>query len=252
MDFIDVLAKLTRGKVRAAEKINGRWVANADVKTAILTAFREGRLKDYRQEHFPGFVDKDTMPPRAFLLDDGVRMVPGGSSVRAGAYVGKNCIIMPPSFINVGAFVDSGTMVDSHVLVGSCAQIGKNVHLSAGVQIGGVLEPIGMTPVIIEDDAFIGAGAIIVEGIQVSSGAVIAPGVRLSRAIPIYDCINERVLDPGEAIPALAVVVPGSRPITNGRAWAAQQGLALDCAIIIKYRDQKTAAALELESTLRT
>ena len=247
MQFGEVLAKLERGDLRAAEKKNGVWTANAEVKIAILAAFKEGHLMEYGQ----GFIDKDTLPPRRFDLNDGVRMVPGGSSVRAGAYVGKNTIIMPPSFINVGAFVDDGSMVDSHVLVGSCAQIGKRVHLSAGVQIGGVLEPIGSTPVVIEDDAFLGAGAIIVEGRQISQGAVIAPGVKLSRATPIFDCHRERVLLPNEAIPEYAVVVPGSRPVAMHLSWATRQGLYLDCALIIKYRDQKTDAALELENVLR-
>jgi 2,3,4,5-tetrahydropyridine-2-carboxylate N-succinyltransferase len=156
---------------------------------------------------------------------------------------------MPPSYINVGAYVDEGTMVDSHVLVGSCAQIGKHVHLSAGVQIGGVLEPIGQTPVIVEDHCFIGAQAVIVEGVLVESGAVIAPGVILSQALPIYDLVQEKILPPGK-IPAGAVVVSGSRPKTNS-AWAVAQNLQLQCPVIVKYRDQKTAAAVELEQALR-
>lgn len=252
MNFSNVLQKLECGEMRAAEKINGSWVANTDVKAAILAAFREGQLKDYATHNFPGFIDKDTLPPQNFALSSGVRMVPGGSSVRAGAYIGKNTIIMPPSFINVGAFIDCGTMVDSHVLVGSCAQIGKNVHLSAGVQIGGVLEPVGLAPVVVEDDAFIGAGVILVEGIHILRGAVVAPGVKLSRSIPIFDCVHERMLAKNEPIPEYAVVVPGSRPVATHFAWATTQGLHLSCALIIKYRDDKTSAALTLESALRT
>jgi 2,3,4,5-tetrahydropyridine-2-carboxylate N-succinyltransferase len=247
MDARDILSKLERGGLRAAEKKDGVWRANAEVKAAILAVFKEEQMIDYGD----GFIDKAALAPRRFSLAAGIRIVPGGSSIRAGAYIGKGTIIMPPSFINVGAFVDEGSMVDSHVLVGSCAQIGKRVHLSAGVQIGGVLEPIGTTPVVIEDDAFIGAGAIIVEGRQISQGAVIAPGVKLSRATPVFDCIRERIVQPDEAIPERAVIVPGSRPIAGHLSWAIHQGLALDCAIIIKYRDQKTDAALELENVLR-
>ena len=158
---------------------------------------------------------------------------------------------MPPSYINIGAYVDEGTMVDSHALVGSCAQVGKRVHLSAGVQIGGVLEPIGLTPVVIEDDAFIGAGSVIVEGIQIGSRAVIAPGVSLSKGVPVYDCVNEKQLEKGAPIPPNAVVVPGSRPINSKSPWAKEQGLALNCALIVKYRDEKSDTSLELESLLR-
>jgi 2,3,4,5-tetrahydropyridine-2-carboxylate N-succinyltransferase len=156
---------------------------------------------------------------------------------------------MPPSYINVGAFVDEGTMVDSHVLVGSCAQIGKRVHLSAGVQIGGVLEPVGQTPVVIEDEAFIGADCIIVEGIRIGRRAVLAPGLVLSRGVSVYDAVNERILDRGAAIPENAVVVPGARPLTS--AWAASKGLSVHCPVIIKYRDLKSNASLVLEEALR-
>lgn len=250
MHFSEILRKLESGEERAAHKVDGVWVANSMVKTAILEAFREGRLKDYGALHYPGFVDKDTMPPRKFDSSLGIRLVPGGSSVRSGSYIAKGTIIMPPSFINVGAYIDTGTMIDSHVLVGSCAQIGKNVHLSAGVQIGGVLEPIGQAPVVIEDNCFIGAGVIMVEGVQVLSGAVIAPGVRLSRSIPVYDCVKEILLSSQAPIPKNAVVVPGSRAITSV-AWARKLGLSLGCAIIIKYRDEKTNGSLELEQLLR-
>jgi 2,3,4,5-tetrahydropyridine-2-carboxylate N-succinyltransferase len=217
----------------------------------ILEAFKAGELKEMSDNHYPGFVDKHNLPAREFTPEQKVRMVPGGSSVRTGSYVAPGVIIMPPAYINIGAFVDEGSMVDSHALVGSCAQIGKNVHLSAGVQIGGVLEPIGLAPVIIEDNAFIGAGAVIVEGIQVSRNAVIAPGVILSKSVPVYDCVNERRLEAGEAIPENAVVVPGTRPISTSLGWAREQNLQLNCALIIKYRDAKTDASLVLEDFLR-
>jgi 2,3,4,5-tetrahydropyridine-2-carboxylate N-succinyltransferase len=247
MNWQETLDLLEKGMVRSASKIDGKWVANTEVKSAILAAFKAGELAQFPN----GFVDKHNLPAREFTPADKIRMVPGGSSVRRGAYVSAGVIIMPPAYINVGAYVDSGTMVDSHALVGSCAQIGKNVHLSAGVQIGGVLEPVGQTPVVIEDNAFIGAGAVIVEGVQVSEGAVIAPGVVLSRSIPVYDCVKERVLEIGEPIPPYAVVVTGSRPVSANLKWAGEQGLTLRCAMIIKYKDAKTSAALELESCLR-
>jgi 2,3,4,5-tetrahydropyridine-2,6-dicarboxylate N-succinyltransferase len=251
MNWQETLDLLESGQVRAAIKNeNGKWEAQKEVKEAILAAFKAGELKEFSDAHYPGFVDKHNLAPRTFGPENKVRLVPGGSSVRRGSYVAEGVIIMPPAYINVGAFVDTGTMVDSHALVGSCAQIGKNVHLSAGVQIGGVLEPIGLTPVVIEDHAFIGAGAVIVEGIQVSEGAVIAPGVVLSRGIPVYDCVNDRVLEPGEPIPAYAVVVPGTRPFSKNE-WAQQNHLQLQCALIIKYKDAKTSASLELEGLLR-
>lgn len=245
MNWQETLDLLEKGLVRSAHKVDGKWVANTEVKQAILAAFKAGELHQFPN----GFVDKHNLPPREFRPEDKIRMVPGGSSVRRGSFVASGVIIMPPAYINVGAYVDSGTMVDSHALVGSCAQIGKNVHLSAGVQIGGVLEPVGQTPVVIEDNAFIGAGAVIVEGVQVSEGAVIAPGTILSRGVPVYDCVNERVLEIGEPIPPYAVVVTGSRPSSG--AWAKAQGLTMRCAMIIKYKDAKTSAALELETLLR-
>ncbi len=247
MDWLETLNALEKGTVRSAQKVDGKWVANTEVKQAILAAFKAGELKEFAG----GFVDKHNLPAREFKVEDKIRMVPGGSSVRRGAFVASGVIIMPPAYINVGAYVDSGTMVDSHALVGSCAQIGKNVHLSAGVQIGGVLEPIGQAPVVIEDNAFIGAGAVIVEGVVVGAGAVIAPGVVLSKGVPVYDCVKERILEPGEPIPAYAVVVTGSRPVSKNLKWAQDQGLTMRCAIIIKYKDEKTSAALELESVLR-
>lgn len=250
MDWKEAINQLEKGSIRAAQKVNGKWEANKEVKEAILAAFKAGELKEYGDHHYHGFVDKHNLPPRVLKPEDKIRMVPGGTSIRCGAYVSEGVILMPPAYVNIGAFVDEGTMIDSHALVGSCAQIGKNVHLSAGVQIGGVLEPIGLTPVVIEDDAFIGAGAVIVEGIQVSKGAVIAPNLALSKGIPIYDCVNECMIK-DHIIPENAVVVPGSRPISDKYTWAAKKGLSMNCALIIKYKDEKTAASLELEDILR-
>ncbi len=250
MDWETVLNKLETGELRAANKVDGKWVANTDVKKAILDSFKAGELKEFSDTGHKGFVDKHNLAARMFKPEDRVRMVPGGSSVRRGSYVSEGVIIMPPAYINVGAFVDAGSMVDSHALVGSCAQIGKNVHLSAAVQIGGVLEPIGASPVVIEDNCFIGAGTSIVEGIQVLEGAVVAPGVILSKGTPIYDAVNETVIKDG-IIPAGAVVVPGSRPVSEKLPWAKELGLSLNCAIIVKYRDSKTDESLQLEDFLR-
>ena len=246
MNWEQALIDLENGTIRSANFINGKWQANTEVKQMILEAFKAGVLKEEN-----GFVDKHNLMPQTFNVDRGVRLVPGGSSVRRGAYIARGVIILPPSYINVGAFVDSGTMVDSHVLVGSCAQIGKNVHLSTAVQIGGVLEPIGASPVVIEDNCFIGAGAIIVEGVVVKSRAVIAPGVILSKGIPVYDIVNNRLLEAGEPIPENAVVVPGNRPVKADNLWASKLGLTLQCAIIVKYRDEKSDASLILENFLR-
>lgn len=246
MSWEQVLNDLETGKVRSANCVNGQWVANVEVKQSILAAFKAGELKEMN-----GFVDKHNLMPQHFDVARGVRVVPGGTSVRRGSYVAKGVIIMPPAYINVGAYVDEGTMVDSHALVGSCAQIGKRVHLSAGVQIGGVLEPVGLAPVVIEDDVFVGAGSVIVEGIIVRRRAVIAPGVILSKAVPVYDAVQGKVLPRGSEIPENAVVVPGTRPISKDLSWAREQGLNLSCAIIIKYRDEKSDASLALEDFLR-
>ena len=241
-EFLD---QLERGTIRSANKnSDGHWQADSQVKEKILNCFRQGHL-----EERSGFVDKHNLWARNFTLDQGVRVVPGGTSIRRGSFVAKGVVIMPPSYINVGAYVDEATMVDSHVLVGSCAQIGKRVHLSAGVQIGGVLEPVGQAPVVIEDDCFIGAGSIIVEGICIRQWAVIAPGVILSKAVPIYDAVHEILLPRGCDIPERAVVIPGSRPLLGD--WARSQGLSLQCPIIIKYRDEKSNASLTLEQALR-
>jgi len=249
MNWQDVLAQLEAGTLRAAEQDeNGNWHANVAVKEGILAAFKAGENIAF-SENYQGFVDKNNLPARQFSPSDNVRLVPGGSSVRAGAHVAPGVIIMPPAYINVGAFVDSGTMVDSHALIGSCAQVGKNVHVSAAVQIGGVLEPVGASPVIIEDDAFLSAGVVVVEGIVVKKGAVLAPGVSLSKSVPVYDCVNNVMRKKGAEIPAGAIVVPGTRPVQS--EWAQEQGLNMACALIVKYRDEQSDAALELESILR-
>lgn len=247
-DWEEILEQLEAGTIRAAHPDGETWKANTTVKEAILASFGAGRNAEY-SGIYDGFVDKDNLPPRRFMADNGVRLVPGGSAVRRGAYVAPGVIIMPPAYINVGAYVDSGSMIDSHALVGSCAQVGKNVHLSAGVQLGGVLEPVGLAPVVIEDDCFIGAGAVIVEGVQVKKGAVIAPGVTLSKSIPVYDCVNEVRLEKGASIPENAVVIPGTRPMKG--KWAESEGLSMVCPLIVKYRDEKSDASLELEEVLR-
>mgnify|MGYP006099859579 FL=1 len=249
MSWQEVLSQLEKGTLRAANQDeNGQWQANIEVKQGILSAFKAGENINF-SGNYEGFVDKDNLPARQFTPEEGVRLVPGGSSVRSGAYVAPGVIIMPPAYINVGAFVDSGTMVDSHALIGSCAQVGKNVHVSAAVQIGGVLEPIGASPVIIEDNAFLSAGVVIVEGIVVKKGAVLAPGVSLSKSVPVYDCVNQVMREKGAEIPEGAVVVPGTRPVSN--RWAKELGLNMACALIVKYRDEKSDASLELERILR-
>ncbi|MCZ6916749.1 MAG: 2,3,4,5-tetrahydropyridine-2,6-dicarboxylate N-succinyltransferase [Gemmatimonadetes bacterium] len=244
---------LSRGDVRAAEPAGAGWLVNDWVKKGILVGFRAGQIADYSiNERFP-FFDKDTFPPRAFGREDGVRIVPGGSSIRDGAFVAPGVVCMPPMFINVGSYVDEGTMIDSHALVGSCAQIGKHVHLSAGVQIGGVLEPIGAMPVIIEDGALIGGNCGVYEATIVGAGAVLAPGTMLTRSTPIYDLVNDTVVRsaPGEpmTVPPRAVVVPGSRPAKGKVAEA--QGVHLYTPVIVKYRDPATDAAVALEDALR-
>lgn len=240
------LEALESGEISAAERSpEGIWNAVAWVKSAILSGFRAGGVQAH---DWPGGAfDRPAFPPRAFKAADGIRVVPGGSSARRGAHIARGVVIMPPSYINVGAFVGEGTMVDSHVLVGSCARIGAKVHLSAGVQIGGVLEPPQARPVVIEDGAFIGAMSCIVEGVLVRERAVLAPGVIISAGTRIFDLVNETELK-GE-VPPDAVVVPGSRPARGG--WARDQGISLQVPCIVKYRDAKTSAAVVLEEALR-
>jgi 2,3,4,5-tetrahydropyridine-2,6-dicarboxylate N-succinyltransferase len=254
--FLELRAALERGEVRAAspgEQSPTGWRVNAWVKRGILLGFRLGALEEMPA---PGlsFVDKHTYPARHFRADDGVRMVPGGSSIRAGAYVARGVVCMPPMYINTGAYVDEGTMVDSHALVGSCAQIGKRVHLSAAAQIGGVLEPVNASPVVVEDDVLVGGNCGVYEGTMVRKRAVLAAGTTLTRGTPVFDLVRGEVLRAsGEApliIPEEAVVVPGSRAVTKGKGQ--EWGLSLYAAVIVKYRDEKTDVSATLEDWLRS
>ena len=251
--FIEFRDALTRGEVRAAEEYEGTWRVNAWVKRGILLGFRLGELEESGDPKSLTFVDKDTFPARNFSIEDGVRMVPGGSAVRLGAYVAPTVVCMPPMYINVGAYVDEGTMVDSHALVGSCAQVGARVHISAAAQIGGVLEPVNASPVIVEDDVLIGGNCGVYEGTLVREGAVLGAGVILTRSTPVYDVpkgIIHRATDEAPlTIPAGAVVVAGSRAVSRGRG--AEWGLSLYTPVIVKYRDEKTDARVELEDLLR-
>jgi len=249
----ELLAALERGDVRAAERgADGAWSAVPWVKRGILLGFRVGAVVDMSQGQF-AFFDKHTYPPRPLTVDAGIRIVPGGSSIRRGAYVAPGVVCMPPMYVNVGAWVGAGTMVDSHALVGSCAQVGERVHLSAAAQIGGVLEPVNASPVVIEDDVLVGGNAGVYEGTIVRERAVLAAGVVLTRGTPVFDLVRETVYR-GDAdrpleIPAGAVVVPGARTIRSG--WGAEQGLALQTPVIVKYRDEKTDVATALERWLR-
>ena len=251
MKHQEFLRALEAGTLRVAQKdVHGVWQINTAIKQGILDYFGAHGLVDMgsaTDTQYRGFVDKEGLVARQFTVADGVRMVPGGSSVRSGAYISPKVVIMPPAFVNIGAYIDEGTMVDSNVLVGSCAQIGKHVHLSAGVQIGGVLEPIGQLPVIIEDRAFIGAGSAIVEGVRVGKQAVITAGTILSASVPIYDVVNQKIYK-GE-VPPRAVVVSGSRPMAQSEGIG--KDIHIACAVIVKYRDEKTDSALMLEEFLR-
>ena len=251
--FLEFRDELTKGTIRAAEKIDGQWVVNVWVKQGILLGFRLGELAEMNDGSTLSFVDKDTFPARRFSVDDRVRVVPGGSSVRAGAYVAPSVICMPPMFINVGAYVDEGTMVDSHALVGSCAQVGKRVHLSAAAQIGGVLEPVNAAPVIIEDDVLVGGNCGVYEGTLVRARAVLGAGTILTRSTPLYDLVRGKIYKASESapleVPENAVVVPGSRAVRKGPA--AEWNLSLYTPVIVKYRDEKTDRGIELEDWLR-
>jgi 2,3,4,5-tetrahydropyridine-2-carboxylate N-succinyltransferase len=253
--FFDFRAALTRGEVRAAEKIDGRWVVNAWVKQGILLGFRLGELQRMSDGDVLSFIDKDTFPARRLTVADRVRLVPGGSSIREGAYVAPSVVCMPPMFINVGAYVDEGTMIDSHALVGSCAQVGKRVHLSAAAQVGGVLEPINAAPVIIEDDVLIGGNCGVYEGTLVRSRAILGAGTILTRSTPIYDLVHGEIYrasanQPLE-VPENAVVVPGSRAVNKGKGKSDEWNLSLYTPVIVKYRDEKTERGIELEDWLR-
>ena len=251
---------LEDGSLRSAEPdatAATGWRVNAWVKRGILLGFRLGKLTEMNGNSDAltqfTFIDKDTYPARRFAPKQGIRIVPGGSSVRAGAYLGQSVVMMPPAYVNVGAYVDEGTMIDSHALVGSCAQIGKRVHLSAAAQIGGVLEPVNASPVIIEDDCLIGGNTGVYEGTIVRTGAVLAAGTVLTRGTPVYDLITGEIYRATASqpliIPANAIVVPGSRavPTGKGKDW----GLSVSTPIIVKYRDEKTELSLALEDLLR-
>lgn len=253
--FEEFKTGLNRGEVRAAERdAEGRWYTNSWVKRGILLGFRMGQIVDMSpQDRSLVFFDKDTYPVRPTRLEEKVRIVPGGSSIREGAYVARGVVCMPPMYVNVGAYVDEGTMIDSHALVGSCAQVGKRVHLSAAAQIGGVIEPVGAVPVIIEDDVLVGGNCGVYEGTIVRERAVLAPGTILTGATPVYDLVRgeiyRRTAESSLEIPAGAVVVPGTRAVTSelGREW----NLSLYAPVIVKYRDERTDRAVQLEDFLR-
>jgi 2,3,4,5-tetrahydropyridine-2,6-dicarboxylate N-succinyltransferase len=252
--FDEFKIALNRGEVRAAERASdGSWSVNSWVKQGILLGFRMGQLVDMSASSVLRFFDKETYRTRPTTLNENIRIVPGGSSIREGAYIASGVVCMPPMYVNVGAYVDEGTMIDSHALVGSCAQIGKRVHLSAAAQIGGVLEPVGAVPVIIEDDVLVGGGCGVYEGTIVRERAVLAAGTILTGSTPVYDLVREKIYQrtaesPLE-IPAGAVVVPGARNVRGeiGRNW----GLSLYAPVIVKYRDERTDAAVQLEDYLR-
>jgi 2,3,4,5-tetrahydropyridine-2-carboxylate N-succinyltransferase len=265
--FVELREALEAGTLRSAEPDASAptgWRVNAWVKQGILLGFRLGKLVDQSLHGAIAlslfgvhpqitFIDKDTYPARRFTTDDGVRIVPGGSSVRSGAYVARGVVMMPPAYVNAGAYVDEGTMVDSHALVGSCAQIGKRVHLSAAAQIGGVLEPVNAGPVIIEDDVLVGGNTGVYEGTIVRRRAVLAAGTILTRGTPVYDVVNGVILKATAETPLIipegAVVVPGSRAVTGG--YGKQMGLSVYTPVIVKYRDEKTDLSATLEDLLR-
>jgi len=254
--FLRLRVALSSGTVRAAEpdaSTASGWRVNAWVKQGILLGFRVGSIVDMSADHgrWP-FVDKDTMPLKRFDAASGVRIVPGGSTVRDGAYLGHGVVCMPPMYVNVGAYVGNGTMIDSHALVGSCAQIGERVHVSAAAQIGGVLEPVGALPVIIEDDVLIGGNCGVYEGAVIKRRAVLASGTILTASTPLYDVPNGRIIDNKGGpliVPEGAVVVPGTRPLTHGRGK--EWGLAVATPVIVKYRDERTDARTALEEAIR-
>ncbi|MBL0172552.1 MAG: 2,3,4,5-tetrahydropyridine-2,6-dicarboxylate N-succinyltransferase [Gemmatimonadaceae bacterium] len=252
--FDHAIALLERGEIRAARRdADGQWHAVPWVKRAILLGFRIGRVVEMSTGGPFHFLDKHTFPTRDFRVDHQVRIVPGGSTVRRGAYLAPNVVCMPPMYVNVGAWVGRGTMIDSHALVGSCAQIGERVHLSAAAQIGGVLEPINASPVIIEDDVIVGGNCGVYEGTVVRTRAVLGAGVILTRGTPVYDLVRETVhratADRPLEIPEGAVVVPGARRVSS--AFGEREGLSLQTPVIVKYRDDRTDAATALEAWLR-
>jgi 2,3,4,5-tetrahydropyridine-2-carboxylate N-succinyltransferase len=250
-NFIDLL---NTGKIRAAERNeDGSWKTNIWIKKGILSLFKNGVITDYSTDNNFKFFDKDTLPVKPVSIEDGIRIVPGGSTIRTGCYIAKGVICMPPMYINIGSYIDEGTMVDSHALVGTCAQVGKRVHISAASQIGGVLEPPGARPVVIEDDVMIGGNCGVYEGALIRRRAVLASGVVITNSTKIYDLVNEKVIaaTPGNPleIPESAVIVNGARAINS--AFAKENGLSIYSPMIIKYRDEKTDAKTALEDTLR-
>ena len=251
--FEEFKRALNAGEVRAAQRQDGVWRVNLWVKQGILLGFKMGTLKNFSLDENFRFFDKHTYPLKRITLEDGVRIVPGGSSIRDGAHLGKGVTCMPPMYVNAGAFVDDGTMIDSHALVGSCAQIGKRVHLSAASQVGGVLEPVGALPVIVEDDVLIGGNCGVYEGAIVREGAILGAGTILTSGTPVYDLVQQRVYrrEGGRPleIPARAVVVPGSRAVTRG--WGREQNLSVYTPVVVKYRDSKTESSVQLEELLR-
>ena len=253
--FNEFKSALNRGEIRAADRnANGKWQANVWVKRGILVGFRMGAIVDMSPpDRSLQFLDKSTYPIQTFTPADRVRIVPGGSSIRDGAYIAPGVVCMPPMFVNAGAYVDEGTMIDSHALVGSCAQIGKRVHISAAAQIGGVLEPAGAMPVIIEDDVIVGGNCGVYEGAIVRERAVLASGTIVTGSTPVFDLVREQIYrrsdDAPLEIPSGAVVVPGSRAIQSDKAR--EWGLSIYAPVIVKYRDQKTDAATQLEEALR-
>jgi 2,3,4,5-tetrahydropyridine-2,6-dicarboxylate N-succinyltransferase len=252
--FVEFKDALNRGEVRAASRTaDDQWIVHQWVKRGILLGFRLGALTDYSIDDNFRFFDKETYPTKRVTINDGVRIVPGGSTVRDGVYLGRGVTIMPPVYINVGAYVDDGTMVDSHALIGSCAQVGKRCHISAAAQIGGVLEPVGALPVIIEDEVLVGGNCGVYEGAIVRQRAILAAGVILTGSTPIFDAVRgeiyRRAGDKPLEVPPGAVVLPGSRAITVGAAK--EWGLSVYAPVIIKYRDEKTETSVKLEEFLR-
>ncbi|MBU3742044.1 MAG: 2,3,4,5-tetrahydropyridine-2,6-dicarboxylate N-succinyltransferase [Candidatus Kapabacteria bacterium] len=248
----ELINGLNNGSIRSAQPVNDGWQVNTWVKKGILLCFRLGRNVDMSASGMP-FFDKHTLPLRPLSVDDGVRLVPGGSAIRTGCYVAPGVICMPPMYINIGAYVDEGSMVDSHALVGTCAQIGKRVHISAAAQIGGVLEPAGARPVIIEDDVMIGGNCGVYEGVMIRERAVLGSGVILNASTPVYDLVNDRILRSTEShpleIPKGAVVVAGARTVAS--PFGVANGLSVSTPLIVKYRDAKTDARTALEDALR-
>jgi 2,3,4,5-tetrahydropyridine-2-carboxylate N-succinyltransferase len=250
----ELLDALEAGRLRAAEPdSDGNWHAVPWVKRGILLGFRVGRIVESGQGDALSFVDKHTFPTRRFSATEGIRIVPGGSSVRRGAYLAPGVVCMPPMYVNVGSWVGAGTMIDSHALVGSCAQVGARVHLSAAAQVGGVLEPVNASPVVIEDDVIVGGNCGVYEGTIVREKAVLGAGVVLTRGTPVFDLVREKVYrgsaDAPLEIPAGAVVVPGARAVKGG--FAEEQGISLQTPVIVKYRDARTDLATALEGWLR-